>query len=106
MSSEIHLYMAVARSATAEPYPAGERHPVLVFLRQAEHSEHDFPAAETVAVKAGWSDVDFTKAGILPAEAEATMDERFRSHYRAALNDGDSLLVYDTVVRPAPRAET
>lgn len=106
MSSEIHLYMAVARSGTAVPYPAGERHPVLVFLRQAEHSEHDFPAAETVAVEAGWSDVDFTRAGTLPADAEPTMEAVFRSHYRAALSDGASLLVYDTVVRPAAGAET
>lgn len=103
MSFEIHMYMAVARAETTEKYPAGERHPVLVFLRQREHAEHDFSAAESVASEAGWAEVDFTKAGILPAEAEETMEEVFRSHYRAALNVGKSLLVYETVVRPAPR---
>lgn len=103
MSFEVHLYAAVAMAESAESHAAGQRHPMLVFLRQPVGTEHDLPAAAAVAESAGWVEVDFTKAGVLPAEAEPTMDEGFRTHYLAALDAGHSLLVYDSVVRPAPQ---
>lgn len=56
-----------------------------------------------MALRAGWEDVDFTKAGVLPADAEREMEDTFRARYREALERGESLLAYDAVVRPAPR---
>ncbi len=104
MEFEIHLYMAVARAAHAPPYRSGDRHPVLVFLRHPIGSAHDLSAAESVALEAGWTEVDFTKAGTLPSDAQAEMEEPFASRYRSAMQNGAALLVYDTVVKPAPRA--
>lgn len=99
MSTEIHMFLAVAQAAAPGRYPLGERHPMLIFVRQAPGSEHDFAAAEAAALKAGWADVDFTKAGTLPPEAAAA-DEPFRSCYAAALADGDAIMVYaDAVTR-------
>jgi hypothetical protein len=103
MDFEIHLYMAVARSVTAHAYLPDEHHPMLVFLRQPPGSAHDFDAAEQVILRGGWSEVDFTKAGILPPDAGERKDEPYASCYAAAVEDGDSLMVYDTVVQPAPK---
>lgn len=96
--------MAVAQARHAPPYPAGECHPVLVFLRQLQDAEHDFDTAEALLQEAGWTEIDFTKAGILPADAYPQMDPAFGARYRQAMQDGVALLVYDTVVRPAPTA--
>lgn len=104
MEFEIHLYMAVAKAETATGYAVGECHPALVFLRQPEASEHDLPAAERVLLDAGWTEIDFTKAGTLPHEAQEQMTEPFGSRYRSAVELGQALLIYDSVVKPAPRA--
>ena len=104
MGFEIHMYMAVAKAETATGYPVGECHPALVFLRQTESSEHDLSAAERVLLDAGWTEVDFTKAGTLPNDAQEQMTEPFGSRYRSAVELGYALLIYDTVVKPAPRA--
>lgn len=100
---QVHMYMAVARATERTAYPAGELHPVLVLRRQPRGAEHDLSAAHEVALRAGWEDVDFTKAGVLPADAEREMEDTFRARYREALERGESLLAYDAVVRPAPR---
>ncbi|MGQ0529872.1 MAG: hypothetical protein ACT4PG_08695 [Panacagrimonas sp.] len=104
MGFEIHMYMAVAKANTASGYTSGECHPALVFLRQPEGSEHDLSAAERVLLEAGWDEVDFTKAGTLPKDAQQDMTEPFGSRYRSAVELGQALLIYDTVVKPAPRA--
>lgn len=104
MSFEIHMYMAVALATEACGALCGERHPMLVFLRQTA-AEHDLTGAEAVVLEAGWSEVDITRAGTLPVDAPEQMDALFRSHYETALRDGWSLLVYDTVVQPAPEAK-
>lgn len=102
MDYQIHMYLAVAQAETAVRHPAGELHPLLVFLRQPLGSGHDFDAAEAVAVKAGWTSLDFTKAGILPEDAGEQGEDTFRACYASAVTEGQALLVYDTVVRPAP----
>lgn len=106
MEHEIHLYMAVAQAAHAPPYQSGNCHPLLVFLRHPVGAEHDLGAAAALAMDAGWIQVDITKAGTLPQDAQAEMEEPFASRYRAAMQDGAALLIYDTVVKPAPRAKT
>lgn len=99
---EIHMYAAVARMGADGRYPAGEQHPLLVFLKQAPDSEHDFDAAADVALRNGWVDADFTKAGTLPADAGENHVEPFHGCYMAAVRDGDAILVYDTPVKEAP----
>ncbi|MGQ0700692.1 MAG: hypothetical protein ACT4PZ_20930 [Panacagrimonas sp.] len=103
MSFEIHMYSAVARLETAEPYAVGQRHPMLMFVRQPEDSEHDLAAAAAIATKAGWVEVDITKAGTLPPDAGASMDGPIRAAYVSAVERGEGLMVFETAVRPAPR---
>jgi hypothetical protein len=99
---EIHMYAAVAKMAQDGRYPAGEQHPLLIFLRQQPESEHDFDTAADVAHRNGWNDVDFTKAGTLPEDAGENHVEPFHGCYLAAVQQGESILVYDTPVKEAP----
>lgn len=103
MKDEVHMYSAVALATATSGYPEGERHPLLIFLRQAARSEHDLLRAESAAVGLGWNEVDITRAGTLPDDAGATMQEPLRSAYRAAINDGQGVLAFPDVVREAPR---
>lgn len=96
MSFEIHMYSAVAKAAT------GQRYPMLVFLRQVAHSEHDLAAAAAAAQNIGWTDVDVTKAGTLPPDASEQMDAPIRAAYAAAVERGVGLMVFETAVQAAP----
>jgi hypothetical protein len=106
MTDEVHLFMAVARAASTGRYPAGEHHPMLVFVRQRAGDDHDWAAAELVALRGGWTEIDFTKAGILPPEAADQPEEPFRSCYAEAVAQGSSIMVYETVVQPKPQGKT
>lgn len=101
---EIHMFSAVARAtqAVAGRTP-GQHHPLLIFVRQAADTEHDLAAAAAVAESQGWDGVDITRAGTLPPDAEAQMQEPLLGVYRAALQDGRGLIAFEAVVRPAPR---
>jgi len=103
MSYEIHMFSAVAQSATVADVPAGEHHPMLIFLRQNPDCGHDLAAAAEVARGLGWVEVDITRAGTLPGDAGESMDEVVLAAYRSAVENGAGLRVFPTVVKPAPR---
>lgn len=103
MSFEIHMYSAVARAFEVERVAQGQHHPMLIFLRHAEHEDHDLGRAAAVAEKLGWTEVDITKAGTLPTEAGAQMEGPIRLAYTAAVEHGEGLMVYQTPVKVAPR---
>ena len=101
-SDQIHLYAAVACAHTVPDRRAGDRHPLLVFLRQPLGAAHDLAAAAAVARAAGWTEVDITRAGILPPDAGAQAQGPYVEPYGTAWRDGAAMLVYDAVVAPAP----
>jgi hypothetical protein len=103
MNHEIHMYSAVALATATSGYPEGQRHPLLIFLRQEAHSEHDLLRAESAAVGLGWDEVDITRAGTLPPDAGATMNEPVHSAYVAAVEGGQGVLAFPDVVKAAPR---
>lgn len=103
MSFEIHMYSAVARAETAASFETGQQHPMLIFLRQAEHAQHDLAAAAAVATEAGWTGVDITRAGTLPPGAGAQMDGPILAAYTTAVEHGEGLMVFDAAVKVAPR---
>jgi hypothetical protein len=103
MSFEIHMYSAVAQAAERSGFPAGELHPLLIFLKQAPGTAHDTPAAAFAASKAGWTRVDVTKAGTLPEDAGATMQDPVRAAYVSAVEGGVGVMAFDAVVKAAAR---
>lgn len=103
MSFEIHMYSAVAQAKTADGYTEGQRHPMLVFLRHPQDTDHDLGRAAAAAQRLGWIEVDITKAGTLPPDAADSMDGPIRAAHDAAVETGEGVLVFDAPVRPAPR---
>lgn len=103
MNFEVHMYSAVALATATSGYPEGERHPLLIFLRQESGSEHDVLRAESAAVGLGWDEVDITRAGTLPSDAGATMEDPVRGAYVAAVECGQGVLAFPDIVQPAPR---
>lgn len=103
MSFEIHMYSAVAKAVAVANRAPGQHGPMLIFVRQSQGSTHDLAAAAAVATREGWSEVDITKAGVLPADAGEAMDGAIRQAYEAAVQDGTGLMAYEVAVRPAPR---
>ena len=101
----MHLFSLVAKAGPGLAYPADERHPLLIFVRQAPGADHDFEAADAIAGAAGWHDPDFLRAGTLPADAAGQPEEPFRSCYAEAMEKGGSLMVYQVAVTPAPRKD-
>ncbi len=94
MSAEVHIFLGTAAAAGVAKYPTGERHAMHIYLRQAIGSEHDWNAAEAVALNGGWADVSLNKAGILPVDTAERKEEPERTCYLAALEEGDAILVY------------
>lgn len=104
-SHEIHMFSAVAEAGAGCGFPHGERHPMLIFVRQPRGTAHALAAAAAAASAAGWREVDITRAGTLPPDAGDTMDPVVKAAYDRALDSGAGLTVFDAVVKPAPRKE-
>ena len=102
---EIHMFSAVAEAGAGCGYPHGERHPMLIFVRQTPGGPHDLPAAAAAAAAAGWREIDITRAGTLPPDASDGMDPIVHAAYARAVASGAGLTVFEAVVRPAPRKE-
>jgi hypothetical protein len=95
VSDVIHVFNA---DATARPgndrYPAGQRHALLLFIRQSAESEYDWRDAERVVSEAGWGDIEMRKAGRLDLEPTAT-DQTLRGAHQDAAVTGRSIVVYE-----------
>jgi hypothetical protein len=101
---DIHMFSAVARAtASTVGRTPGQHHPLLIFVRQRAQSDHDLAAAAATAQAQGWDEVDITRAGTLPADAETQMQEPVLSAYRAAKREGSAMVAFEAVVKPAPR---
>jgi hypothetical protein len=100
---EIHMFSAVAEAGAGCGFPHGERHPMLVFVRQRPGSPHDLAAAAAAAAAAGWGEVDITRAGTLPPDAADAMDPTVLAAYARAVESGTGLTVFEAVVEAAPR---
>jgi len=102
---EIHMFSAVAEAGAGCGFAHGERHPMLIFVRQRPGAPHDLAAAAKAATNSGWREVDITRAGTLPPDAADAMDPVVKAAYDRAVDSGAGLTVFDAVVKPAPRKE-
>jgi hypothetical protein len=93
---DVHLFQATAKASTATPgMPRpGDRHAMLVFIRQDRDTEHDWAAAEAGVCKAGWTEVSITRAGTLSSEAMNGKGADFVGAFEYAMNGGCGLIVY------------
>ena len=93
---EIHVFLANATSSSMAitGFTDGNRHALILFKRQATETDHDFEAADEHLVSQGWKIVEITKAGTLTPESLNGKDADFCHAYEAALDAGNSIIVY------------
>jgi len=94
MSHEIHIFLGtvcIAEEST-QKYPAGEKHAILFYLKEAKDSEYNHYKAKEIITKQGFDNVEFTKAGKLHPDKMAT-DEQKRN-YENAIESGSTLILY------------
>ena len=91
--SEVHVFTGSAASLSEERtgYPIGERHALLVFLRQAVDSEHDWATAEALVAAESWGDVSLERGGTIGPSS--TLGEMTDMH-QAAMTNGGSIIIY------------
>jgi hypothetical protein len=90
---EVHVFAGSAASLSEETtgYPAGERHALLVFLRQPAGSDHDWAAAEALVAAESWADVSLDRGGTIgPSSTLGGMT----GMYDAAMANGGSIIIY------------
>jgi len=70
MNNEIHIYIGSGRieEKSNYNYPAGERHPFLLYLKSHNDLEYNPLEAENTIVKLGLTEIEFTKVGKLSTE--------------------------------------
>jgi hypothetical protein len=93
--NEVHAFSAAGTVGPSnERYTRGERHDLLVLVRQVTGTDHDWEAAERVVAEAGWVDIAFEKAATVSGEPSASADAALRDAVVHALSGGSSILVY------------
>ena len=93
---DIHLFQAIATAGAApeNTYRPGDRHAMLVFVRQAHGTNHDWALAEASVSKVGWTQISFRRAGTLSAEKLNGKSNEFVGAFEQAMNAGFGLVVY------------
>ena len=89
---EVHVFTgSAASSAASTGYPPGERHALMIFLRQPGGSDHDWQGAEALVGAESWSDVSLERGGIVGSNS--TLGNLAELH-EAAMKNGGSFVVY------------
>ena len=97
---EIHLFLGTASAGQNSKlgYPAGERHAILVFLRQLTNTQPDWEQARSYVEGVGWNKVDLQKASKIDPK---TLDDNpdGKKSYEEAMSNGKAMIVYSEPVK-------
>jgi hypothetical protein len=93
---EVYVFSVNGRAAAGNDfgYPPGEKHALLILLRQQPGSEADWVAAEIAATARGWYELVFSEASTLPPENLNSLPERAVEAYRQAMENGSALVAF------------
>lgn len=75
-------------------YPVGERRELLLFLGQLPGTDHDWEAAKSLLLDAGWKDVTFDRAAVTTHDLSTIADPTLREAIAHAALGDSSILVY------------
>ena len=93
--SEVHMFSAAGIAAPGNQlYPVGEKRELLLFLGQLPGTDHDWEAAKTVLLEAGWKDMSFDRATITTQDLSSIADQTLRDAIMHAAQGDSSILVY------------
>jgi hypothetical protein len=93
---EAYVFSANGRAAASNEfgYPSGEKHALLILLRQRPGSEADWIAAEITATVRGWYELVFSETSTVPPENLTGLRERALEAYRRAMENGSALVAF------------
>ncbi len=97
---EIHLFFGIASAGQNSElgYPVGERHAILVFLRQPANTEPYWEQAKSYVEGEGWKKVDLQKASkVDPKTVDDNPDGK--KAYEEAMSNGKAIIVYSDPVK-------
>lgn len=94
MAFEMHLYIGTARATdkSNSVYPIGEKHAILLFIKEDVNSEYDSIKAEEIVVSTGWDNIEFTRCGKVSEDKIAGNSNE--DSYYDAVESGSSLIIY------------
>lgn len=92
---EVHMFSAAGIAAPGNQlYTVGERRELLLFLGQLPGTDHDWEAAKSVLLEAGWKDVSFDRAAVTTPDLSSIADQTLRDAITHAAQGDSSILVY------------
>ena len=96
MSDKLHMFSAQATvGASAKGgLPVGQRHALLIFVRQPADAAHDSATAAALAEAGGWVDVSITKSATVVVGPDGQSDETLRDAMISAVENGHGIVVY------------
>lgn len=99
MAYEVHIYSGTAciTEKSSYKYPVGEKHPILLYLREEENSEYDPIEAEQIVSNLGLDNVEFSRMGKVSHD-KATISNN-KEYYHNALKSGSSLVLYTDPIK-------
>ena len=91
----VFLGQATANDTNSQGYAPGNRHAVVVFLRQDEGAAPNFALAEKELSHRGWTQIAFSKAVHgFPVENLNSVHPHAGASYEDALNNGFAAIVF------------
>lgn len=93
---EIILFLgtAAAGERNSQGYPVGEKHAVLLFLRQVKGAAPNWQKSAEALEQKGWSDVNLSDANSISVDALGSVHPHAIASYGDALKDGFAALVF------------
>ena len=98
---EVTLFLgnAVAEPGNIQSYPPGEKHAVIVFVRQQKGTPPDFEAAAKTLEQKKWSRVSLSQAALISVENLNSVHPHAASSYEDALKTGSAALVFSDPIQ-------
>jgi hypothetical protein len=98
----VFLGQATAEDKNSQGYAPGNRHDVIVFLRQDKGASPDFALAEKELSRRGWAQVAFSKAvHDFPVENLNSVHPHAGASYEDALTNGFATIVFAAPIASA-----
>ena len=93
MDNEIHLFLGSGCITTESKttYQVGDRHPILLYLKQPKNSEFDETKANKLVNESGLNQIEFSKAGVLDI---SKVTDKNKEYYDSAMRVGSTLIIY------------
>lgn len=98
---EVFLFYSEGEADGSDPeYQRGNRHALLVFLRQDRDTEPDFETAQGVAEANGWVNVVIEEAAAINVSTLSDVEEVVQEAYYSALQEGYHVIRFSDPVEP------